>query len=81
MFKWAVIAVEPKEDFTLLLTFAKGKKRLFDCKKYLFDDDYAKPLQDINLFMKAKADHNIVMWTDEIDIAPEYLYENSVRIK
>ena len=51
MFKWVVLDVEPKEDFTLLLTFARGKKRVFDCKKYLFDDDYAKPLQDINLFM------------------------------
>ena len=38
MFKWQVQAVEPKTDFTLLITFAKGKKRLFDCKKYLFDD-------------------------------------------
>ena len=81
MFRWAVMAVEPKEDFTLLLTFAKGKKRLFDCKKYLFDDDYAKPLHDINLYMKAKADHNTVMWTEDLDIAPEYLYEKSVKIK
>ena len=45
-----------------------------------FDDDYAKPLQDINLFMKAKADHHTVMWTDEIDVCPEYLYENSVKV-
>lgn len=81
MFKWAVMEVEPKEDFTLLLTFAKGKKRLFDCKKYLFNDDYAKPLQDLSFFMKARADHHTVMWTNELDIAPEYLYEKSVKVK
>ena len=32
MFKWAVTAVQPNPDFTLLITFAKGKKRLLDCK-------------------------------------------------
>lgn len=26
MFKWAVTAVQPNPDFTLLMTFAKGKK-------------------------------------------------------
>lgn len=60
---------------------AKGKKRIFDCKKFLFDEDYAKELKNIDLFMKAKADHHTVMWTDELDISPEYLYENSVKEK
>lgn len=32
MFKWAVTAVQPNPDFTLLITFAKGKKRLFESK-------------------------------------------------
>lgn len=31
--------------------------------------------------MKAKADHHTVMWTEELDISPEYLYENSVKEK
>lgn len=26
MFKWAVIDVEPRPDYTLLITFAKGKR-------------------------------------------------------
>ncbi len=34
MFKWAVIDVEPRPDYTLLITFAKEKKRIFDCKKF-----------------------------------------------
>ena len=82
MFKWQVQAVEPKTDFTLLITFAKGKKRLFDCKKYLFDDAwYEQKLKDIDFFMKAKADHFTVMWSEDLDIAPEYLYEKSVKVK
>ena len=30
--------------------------------------------------MKAKTHHNTVMRTDELDMCPEYLYENSVKI-
>lgn len=31
--------------------------------------------------MKAKAEHHTVMWTEELDISLEYLYENSVKEK
>lgn len=81
MFKWQVVDVEPKNDFTLLITFAKGKKRLFDCKKYLFDDSfYSDVLNNVDFFMQAKADHYTVVWKNDIDIAPEYLYYNSVAV-
>lgn len=80
MYKWQVKDVEPNKDFTLLITFAKGKKRLFDCKKFLFDDDFSNKIQDITFFMQAKADHNTVMWSEDIDIAPEFLYKNSKKI-
>ena len=49
MFKWAVMDVEPRPDYTLLITFAKGKKRVFDCKKFLFDDDSVSDLKNIDL--------------------------------
>ena len=80
MFIWAVTAVQPNPDFTLLITFAKGKKRLFDCKT-IFNRKYAERLKDIDFFMKAKADHQTVMWTEDLDISPEFLYENSVKVK
>ena len=50
MFKWAVIDVEPRPDYTLLITFAKEKKKIFDCKKFLFDEEYASELKNIDLF-------------------------------
>ena len=31
--------------------------------------------------MKAKADHHTVMWSEDLDISPEYLYEKSVKVK
>ena len=42
---------------------------------------YASELKNIDLFMKAKADHQTVMWTEDLDISPEFLYENSVKVK
>ena len=74
MFKWIVTDVEPREDFTLILTFA-GKK-----KRHLFSKSYAQRLKDTGFFMQARVDHQTVVWADDLDIAPEYLYENSVKI-
>ncbi|MBQ3424756.1 MAG: DUF2442 domain-containing protein [Clostridia bacterium] len=36
-----------------------------------------RPLNDLNVFMNAKAAFGSVVWNDELDIAPEYLYEYS----
>ena len=42
---------------------------------------YAQKLNDIDFFMQAKADHFTVVWPSDLDVAPEYLYENSVKMK
>lgn len=81
MNKWNVLDVEPREDFTLIITFARGKKRILDCKKFLLDRPYAQKLKNLDFFMKAKADHLTVAWPDDLDVAPEYLYKNSERMK
>ncbi len=81
MFKWIVIDVEPRTDYTLLITFAKGKKRVFDCKKFLFDEDFFEEIKNLDFFMKARADHHTVMWSENLDISPEYLYKNSIKEK
>ncbi len=80
MNKWNVIDACPKEDFTMLLTFYKGKKRILDFKP-LFEELGIDKLKDINFFMKAKSDHFTVMWDEKTDIAPEYLYEKSKAVK
>lgn len=79
MFKWAVTGVQPNPDFTLTITFAGGRKRLFDCKTIL-NRPYAAPLKDIGFFMQARAGHQTVMWSEELDLCPEFLYKNSRRI-
>lgn len=79
MNKWNVIDVQPREDFTMLLTFYNEKKRILDFKPFL-DEIGIDKLKDIDFFMKAKVDHHTVMWDEETDIAPEFLYEKSKKV-
>ncbi|MCR4823003.1 MAG: DUF2442 domain-containing protein [Treponema sp.] len=77
--EWQVINVEPTNDYNLILTFKEGDKRIFDFSP-LLTHEINKPLRNIKFFMKAKVHHNTVMWNKELDMCPEYLYENSVQI-
>lgn len=78
---WVVKSVVPQENDTLLLTFADGKKRLYDATP-LLDCPAFQPLRDDSVFKAAKVERGVVVWLDgEIDIAPEHLYENSVPVQ
>ena len=77
--KWQIINVEPTKDYKLILTFYDGTKKIFDFLPML-SKAINKPLRNIKLFMKAKVHHNTVMWNDDLDLCPEYLYENSTII-
>lgn len=78
-FKWSVADVVPTEDYKLILTFKSGEKRFFDAKKIL-DEPYNEILRNPSFFLKAHANCGSVSWNDEIDIAPEYLYEESIPV-
>lgn len=74
---WVVRGVTPRTDYTLLITFTGGVKKVYDARPLLDIPLYA-PLRDISFFMRAKTDSPSVAWSDELDIAPEHLYEKSV---
>ena len=73
---WVVKEVEAREDYTLFLTFEDGTKRIYNARPLLSKKIYTE-LKNINFFLKAKAEYGTVIWNDEIDIAPEHLYECS----
>ena len=75
--KWVVLHVQAKRNHTLDLEFADGKKGNFDFKPLLVKPMYAK-LSNISYFLGAFVSCGSVAWDEEIDIAPEYLYENSI---
>ena len=73
---WVVLSVTPHDDYTLDLIFNDGSRRIFDAKNFV-TEPYCLALKNKDLFMMAHVEGPSVGWTDEIDIAPEYLYENS----
>ena len=73
---WIVKEVQPKEDYTLLLTFADGAKKVYNARPLLEKAIYSK-LKNPAFFLSAKLKYGTVVWDDNIDIAPEHLYECS----
>jgi hypothetical protein len=73
-----VISVEPKKNNTLLLVFENNEKRVFDMTPYLEKKPF-NTLKDSPLFMKAKIDYGTVVWPGNIDIAPETLWDCSIK--
>lgn len=77
---WVVKEVEAFEDYTLLITFSRGEKRIYNARPLLEKSIYA-PLNNLSFFLCAKAEYGTVIWNDDIDIAPEHLYECSCPIE
>ena len=68
------VEVKTLEDYKLYITFSNGKKGIFDASN-LLNDKYYEPLKNKAFFNMARIECNTVVWNDNIDISPEYLYE------
>ena len=77
---WCVAAVEPRKDYTMLLTFENGERRLYNARP-LLDKPLCAALKNVGFFLKAKVAYGTVAWNDDLDIAPEHLYEASIPIQ
>ena len=67
---WVVKDVVPQADYTLLLTFTGGEKRLYNALP-LLDKAIFADLKNLPFFMNARVSGDTVIWNDDIDIAPE----------
>jgi hypothetical protein len=76
---WKVRSVLPQEDYMLQLTFANGKQGLFDMKPYL-NTGVFKTLKDKELFNSVRVCASSIAWKNNVDIAPETLYNESINI-
>lgn len=72
-----VIGAQYVRDFTLLLEFNNGMKRLCDFAP-LSQKGICTKLQDIDYFKQFRLDPFSVDWNNEIGFAPEFLLEHSV---
>ena len=74
-----VTQVAPRDDFHLELTFDTGERKVFDVKPYP-DKGVFRRLQDIQLFRQAYVGGGTVCWPQDLDIAPETLYDRSTPL-
>ena len=73
-----VCGVRPLEGHKLWLRFNTGEAKVFNFAPLLKEAAFA-PLSDEDVFRGVYIDYGVTVWNDgDIDIAPEYLYENSV---
>ena len=72
--------VHPLPDFSFLLEFENGESRTFNMKPLLYIKPFNR-LKDPLLFARASVDYGTVVWPDNIDIAPETLYLESVPVE
>lgn len=74
-----VVGIKPLSDFVLWLRFNNGESKIFDFKPLLNEPCY-QSLKDEKVFRDAYIDYGVPVWCNgDIDIAPEYVYENSSK--
>lgn len=73
----SVKEVVPSDEYKLLLTFENGEVRIFDMNPYL-DKGIFKELRDVSIFKSVRVSFDTIEWSNEADIDPETLYEESV---
>ena len=74
-----VVGIRPLDSLMLWVRFNTGEARLFDCGRLVNDSPAFAPLRDPDVFKSVYIDYGTPVWGDgEIDLAPEYIFENSV---
>ena len=72
--------MRPLKNHKLWVRFNTGEAKIFDFTGLLNSPGFL-PLKDKEVFNSVYIDYGVTVWNDgDIDIAPEYLYENGQSI-
>ena len=74
----SVVSAEPLPDFRVQVVFDTGERGVFDCKP-LLSDPFWHRLSDPAFFRLVRVAYGTLVWPDDIDIAPEDVWEKTVR--
>jgi len=71
----SIIKVKAKDNYKLAIEFNNGKHGILDMKPYL-EFGVFKALKDIDKFKQVQVSFDTIAWNSEIDLDPEFIYEN-----
>jgi hypothetical protein len=74
-----ISTVKPVNDYNLILKFNNGETRQFDVKPYLNIGKFVS-LKDKAMFTSVKTVLGSIQWQNGLDLCPDTLYEESVKI-
>jgi len=75
-----VISVRHIAEYVLRVKFSTGEIKDVDCVPLLAGKVF-EPLKNPNIFRQVYVDYGTLVWQEgQIDIAPEWLFENGVSI-
>lgn len=72
-----VLSVETRPDYSMIITFRNGERKLFDAKPLLNLPMY-KNLGKV--FSSARVEYGTVVWPQDMDISPDTLYLRGTKI-
>ncbi|MFM2152153.1 MAG: hypothetical protein RL199_588 [Pseudomonadota bacterium] len=73
-----VASAEAVSDTHVRVTFSDGSIGTFDVTTYLGYPAFA-PLADRAFFRRAHAAHGTIVWSEDIDLCPDTVWEEAVR--
>lgn len=88
-----IISVKANDDFTLIIGFDNGEKRLLDMRPLLIDGTEFEPFKKLENFRRVYIDDtrciawdidpsidSNVVWSNKVDLCPDSCYINSTPI-
>ena len=76
-----IIEVQALENYELFLKFKNGEEKIYDMKEWIKNNKIYSKLHDKEYFKMVKPRKETIEWPDGEDVAPEYLYHDSIPIK
>ena len=77
---WDAKAVEPLDDYRILVEMTDGRMGIFDLKPYL-DRGALRELRDVHYFNQVGILFGAITWPHEQDIAPETLIAEMLPVE
>lgn len=77
-----ILSVLPLDDKKLLVKFANGVEKIYDCKPLIEKIEPFKPLENEVFFKQVKVDAGGygISWNDKVDLSEYELWVNSVEV-